>query len=532
MQYFGFMKNRHLCGTESEYEADQSRIAVQLHLFYTDLLEEFLDYFQNIPEPFDLYISCVKGTDTQTIQQRAQDRLKQVNRVEVRIVKNRGRDIAPFYVTFGRELSRYQYLLHVHSKKSKHIATGGGDWRVYSLDSLVGSRELTADILRKFNEEPDVGLIYPDWHPDIPMIGYTWMANGAQGKMLLEGMGIPYREGLFFYPTGSFFWARVDAIRPLFEAGFRLRDFPKEKGQIDGTLAHVLERAITFVAAGCGYHSYIVDTAEHVMKRDRTLKPFQAYLNMSRDEALRELKKYTSVSFGVFGTLLDVVPYEPRDIIRMTGRRMGLPEQFTGQRIEAEEYAGRRYGAAMDIERIYDELHAMSAYDKQELKKIRETEQNCLLEMAQPREDMPEIVRELIASGVQVSVVCDSYYPRETIEALLTKCGYNGYHKLWVSCEYGVSKRDEQIWNLVYGAYDPAHHIHVGSDVYGDWYTLERRGTKSMYVMSARQAYELSAVYQESSSGMSLQESADLGRKVKQEWFPSPFGLAGRDGMY
>lgn len=525
-------KNRWSGGAESGTSMQRPQIAVHLHLFYTDLLEEFLNYFQNIPEPFDLYISCVKGADTQMIQRRAQERLKQLNRVEVRIVKNRGRDIAPFYVTFGMELSRYQYLLHVHSKKSKHIAAGGGDWRVYSLDSLLGSRELTGDILRRFKDEPDVGLIYPDWHPDIPMIGYTWMANGAQGRMLLERMGIPYREGVFFYPTGSFFWARVDAVRPLFEVGLRLRDFPREKGQIDGTLAHVLERAITFVAAGCGYHSCIVDTAEHVMKRDRTLKPFEAYLNMSGDEALEELKKYTSVSFGVFGTLLDVVSYRPQDIIRMTAQRLSLPEPFTEQRIEAEQYAAGRYGAAMDMDRIYDELYAMSAYDKQELEKIKETERNCLLEMALPREDMPEIVRELVASGVQVSVVCDSYYPRETIEALLAQCGYTGYHKLWVSCEHGVSKRDEQLWNLVYGEYDPAHHIHVGSDVYGDWYTLERRGTRSMYVMSARQAYELSAVYREPSSGMSLQESVDLGRKVKQEWFPSPFGLAMRDGMY
>lgn len=525
-------KNRPSGGAQSRDRGDLPRIAVQLHLFYTDLLEEFLDYFANIPEPFDLYISCVKGADTEAIEARAGERLERLNRVEARIVKNRGRDIAPFYVEFGRELSRYRYLLHVHSKKSKHIATGGGDWRVYSMDSLAGSRELTASILRKFDEEPDVGLIYPDWHPDIPMIGYTWMANGAQGKDLLESMGIPYREGLFFYPTGSFFWGRVDAIRPLFERNLKLRDFPKEKGQIDGTLAHVLERAVAFVAEAQGYHGCIVNTSEHIMKRDRTLKPFEEYLKMTKEDALRELKKYRSVSFGVFGTLVEVLPYGTDDVIRMTGQRLGLPEQFPEQRIEAERYAAGRYGSAMDIDRIYDELYAVSAYDKQELEKIKEAELSCLLETALPRQDMPEIFRELIASGIRVSVVCDSCYPRETIEALLTGCGYTGYERLWVSSEHGVSKRDEQMWNLVYGAYDPAHHIHVGSDAYGDWYTLERRGTRSMYVMSARQAYELSALYEKPSSHMSPEESLELGRRVKEELFPSPFGLAGRDGMY
>lgn len=127
-----------------------------LHLFYTDLLEEFLDYFQNIPCPFDLYISCVKGADKGKIWQKAKESLKQLNRVDVCICKNRGRDIAPFYVTFGRELEQYEYLLHVHSKKSKHIEKGGADWRVYSLRNLLGSRELVEEILHPY---PDCNVL-------------------------------------------------------------------------------------------------------------------------------------------------------------------------------------------------------------------------------------------------------------------------------------------------------------------------------------------------------------------------------------
>lgn len=531
MHRIGFMKSRQSERLQIDTEAARPQIAVHLHLFYTDLLEEFLDYFQNIPCPFDLYISCVKGADKGKIRQKAKESLKQLNQVEVCICKNRGRDIAPFYVTFGRELEHYEYLLHVHSKKSKHIEKGGADWRVYSLRNLLGSRELVEEILRRFAQEPDTGLIYPDWHPDIPMIGYTWMANGAQGRRLLAHMGISCGDGIFFYPVGSFFWAKTDAIRPLFRKNFSLRDFPREKGQIDGTLAHVLERAIGFVAKSGGYHSYIVNTAEHTMNRDRTLRPFQTYMDMTKEDAFQKLGEYASVSFGVFGTLLDVMAYEQHDIMRMAVQRMGLPEQAMRQREAAELRAGEKYGPAMNIHHIYDMWYEISDYDRKHLEKIKQTELECLSELAWPRADMPELVRELIAAGVRVSVVCDSYYPGGIIASLLDKCGYKEYDTLWVSCEHGVSKRDEQMWNLVYAQYDPQRHIHVGSDVYADWYTLERRGTRSMYVMSARQAYELSDLYEEPARGMKLKDSLALGRRIKQELFPSPFGLSGRDGL-
>ena len=522
---FGALRRRPM----EEFERPQ--IAVHLHLFYTDLLDEFIEYFTNISDFFDLYISCVGGTDKKDIYRKVRQKLPLLRKIEVQVCENRGRDLAPFYVVFGKKLLQYQYVLHVHSKKSKHIQEGGAEWRRYSLDSLLGSRELVADILKKLKQEPDAGLIYPDWHPEIPMIGYTWMANGRGGKALLESMGIPYREGLFFYPTGSFFWAKVEAIRPLFERGFTNKNFPAEQGQIDGTFAHVLERALAFVIKSRGYHSYIVDIEEQVMRRDRTLKPFREYLVKSKEMVLLELKKYESISFAVFGTLIDFIPYRDEDIVEMVRERLGLDEVFVKMRKEAEHRARINYGSAMTIDDIYRELIEISPFDEVAAMQLRNAELDCIGTNVAPRKEMQEIYRQLITLGKKIAIVCDTYYSEEVIKALLAKCGYIGYDKIWVSCEYGISKQDEQLWNLVYAQYEPKYHIHLGSDVYADWYTLERRGVKSMYVMSAKQAYELSDIYEEPLPTMSLQESIELGRRVKQELFPSPFGLAEREGI-
>lgn len=468
-------------GQEVPEDSDRPEIAIHLHLFYTDLLEEFLEYFSNIPYPFDLYISCVKGADIQAIQEQSQNTISQLRKAVVKICENRGRDIAPFYVAFGRELVHYSYVLHVHSKKSKHIEEGGGEWRRYSLDSLVGSRELVEKIFEEFNSDRKIGLVYPECHPDIPMIGYTWMANAQGGKELLDSMGIPYHEGIFNYPAGSFFWARMDAIRPLFDRKFTNKDFPPEKGQIDGTLAHVLERAIAFVVEYMGYRSCIVDIYEKKIRYDKSEKPFRECLERSVQDIKTELEKYDSISFGVFDTLLS---YDKEELLQQVKKHYGLDDTFIRLRKEAEHMVRQCRGDAMTIEDIYAQLVLISPFDENVAAQLKQTEINYLMGDIVLRQDMKEIYQSLIREGKRVSIVCDTYYRKETIEAILVKYGFIGYENIWVSSEYGYSKRNEHVWNLVYAEYIAQHHIHVGSDVYADWYTLEKRGAKSLWIMS------------------------------------------------
>lgn len=513
-------------GTEA-----RTGIAVHLHLFYVDLLEEFLEYFSNIPFEFDLYISCIQGSNTTEIYNKATVALPNANKVTVKIFKNRGRDIAPFYVGFRGELMHYEYVLHVHSKKSKHIETGGSDWRRYSLDTLAGSKECVEKIFDLFRNGQNVGLIYPETHPDIPMIGYTWMGNLNQGRELLNSMGIPCRNGLFNYPAGSFFWVKMDAIRLLMERKITLEDFPEETGQIDGTLAHVLERALVHVVENAGYHSCIIDINEDAVRYDRSTKPYREYMAKDKNKIQRELEQFDSISFGLFDTLVDFMPYGKNGIVECMRDHFGFNQDFITMRLEAERIATEKFGAAMSIDDIYFELISLFPSDENTPELLKKTELELLQRNITPRKEIQEIYCNLIRQGKKISIVCDTYYPSWVIEAILVKCGFIGYEKLWVSCEYGVSKRDEQMWNLVYAEYDSGKHIHVGSDVYADWYTLERRGASSLWVMSAEEAYRLSKEYdlEDSQTTYTAEKALELGHRVKGELFYSTFGLAERD---
>ena len=73
---------------------------------------------------------------------------------------------------------------------------------------------------------------------------------GVKYKIHCISIMIPVNNIVFL--VGNMFWARVDAILPFF-TNIQMNDFPQEKGQIDGTIAHAIERLWVYVAEYNGY---------------------------------------------------------------------------------------------------------------------------------------------------------------------------------------------------------------------------------------------------------------------------------------
>jgi lipopolysaccharide biosynthesis protein len=209
-----------------------------------------LFYLRNIPVPADLFLS----TDTPEKQAALQSVFAGWDKgaVEIRTTPNRGRDIAPKLVGFADVYDRYDLVLHLHSKISTHAAFLA-PWRSYLFEILLGSPEIVRSILDAFARVPDLGMVAPQHFEGIRRwIGWNGNFQAAHALAARMGLNISPRRALDF-PSGSMFWARPAALRPLLDLKLGFDDFPEESAQVDHTPAHAIERLYFYACERSGH---------------------------------------------------------------------------------------------------------------------------------------------------------------------------------------------------------------------------------------------------------------------------------------
>lgn len=220
------------------------KVAVVCHLYYDDLAEEIRTRLDVIPTKFDLLVS----TDTTEKKRRIETALSSstASNVVVREFPNVGRDIAPKLMAFKDKLGQYDVVLFIHGKKSV-FSPRLGDWRQYIFDALIGTRDRTQSILSSFQDIPELGMIAPEHFGPVKGVGWRdnlKFADALCTKLLGDKHAFNYLD----FPSGSMFWCRPAALKPLLDLNLSVDEFPPEQGQIDGTLAHAIER---FFFASC-----------------------------------------------------------------------------------------------------------------------------------------------------------------------------------------------------------------------------------------------------------------------------------------
>lgn len=252
-----------------EFEVKPVRIAAVAHIFYVELAEEMKNLMCNIPLPFDIYISTQTEDKKAALEKIFSDFKR--GKVEVRVFENRGRDIAPTFVGFKDIYKDYDLCVHIHSKKSPHDSTLAG-WGEYLYKSLLGSTEIVSGILHIMEQEK-VGVVFPQYFE--PLVrGINFGKNYTLAQEFLSRLNIEIAENkLLEFPMGSMFWFKPAALTPIFESGLTFEDFPEEAGQLDGTIAHAIERIFLHVAANEGFSFVKVTADEESVGRVSILSP-------------------------------------------------------------------------------------------------------------------------------------------------------------------------------------------------------------------------------------------------------------------
>lgn len=248
---------------------DRPRSAFIYHVYFMDLLEDTCHYIASLPEETDLYITSTEDKIPQIREYMQQHGIS--HQATFIPVINRGRDVSALLVAACPVVlsGKYDVIGFAHDKKSSqnqengHHGTESQGFAYKLMENTLGSEAYVKNILTLFAENPRLGQVTPPppYHAlyFAHTIPHDWGANYEITKELLEdrlGIHVPLSPTK---PTasamGSCYWFRVEALKSLFEYGWKYEDFLPE-GQMgeDGTISHAIERANGYICQSRGYY--------------------------------------------------------------------------------------------------------------------------------------------------------------------------------------------------------------------------------------------------------------------------------------
>jgi lipopolysaccharide biosynthesis protein len=215
----------------------EAPIAVFVHVHYPEIWQEMSELLaRRLATPFHLIVTTSHPDD-----QIVTPKTPHLRSARILHVVNRGRDILPFLealaITEGFELG-----LKLHTKKSPQ-RTDGAEWRGEILDSLVPpSSSRLRTLIRRLRADRRIGFVTP---AGFCLSVKPWVLVNAPGMVtVMHTIGAELIESDLddtYFAAGSMFWFRRLALAALADPRV-LALFEAEEGQLDGTIAHAMER--------------------------------------------------------------------------------------------------------------------------------------------------------------------------------------------------------------------------------------------------------------------------------------------------
>ena len=246
---FKYLLARKYVQTAAPVSLSDKKIAVHLHVFYVDLLENFLGAFKNFHFAYDLFIT----TDNDTKKSEIEAILNQnAKNARIFVTGNIGRDVLPM-LKLKEYLSEYDYIGHFHTKKSKEADFWAGEsWRNELIDMLIKPAD---NILANFANDK-LGLVIADiptffrynkivdaWNEHLiaPEMNDLWQKMGMTKTIDFNNFHT------FVMSYGTFVWFKYDALKPLFELNLTDNDVPAEPLP-QNSILHAIERLLVYIA--------------------------------------------------------------------------------------------------------------------------------------------------------------------------------------------------------------------------------------------------------------------------------------------
>jgi histidinol phosphatase-like enzyme len=448
-------------------------IAIHLHIYYRDFLKRFFDLLSNVRFEFDLLIST-PFEDIEDASRLFYD-LPNVRRVDCRLGENRGRNFGPLLVDFREELQDYDYVLHLHSKKSLYSGEEQRGWASFAQTFLLGDPHVVYRHLQIMQADPSVGIIALTPFYKLP----HWANHTLKNRAVVLDLAAQFRFepeiGFHSYPVGGMFWMRPSAIKTLLDHPWSYQDFPAEEGQTDGTLQHALERCLGALCRKDGSNVLYYEPWSNRYALNR-YDELAVYKKESKANLIRIGGDFDVVSSDVFDTLVYRRSMDVEIGKRGVGRLLvgeglvGSIDEFVSLRnkTELDLRVSANFIGDVALEQVYQVLLAQlgGSLDPQEL---------CALEFeADLADQRPRlaIVDALNQIGRRTKLIftSDTYYSKEQVRRLIAKAGIHAPHEIFVSSAMQARKDTGRIWAHIARVMnvDMGRILHIGDNLVSD----------------------------------------------------------------
>jgi lipopolysaccharide biosynthesis protein len=142
----------------------------------------------------------------------------------------------------------YDFVCKLHSKKSPHLREGDR-WRIEIVNQLLSPA--AGEALNACQLKPSVGILAPQGSLESLADPSIRLRSEKNLVALARRLNCELTFGESFV-AGSMFWFRPSALRSVYELFAQGLEFEPELGQVDGTMAHAIERIVCIAAKGAG----------------------------------------------------------------------------------------------------------------------------------------------------------------------------------------------------------------------------------------------------------------------------------------
>lgn len=222
-----------------ESQTNVDVLAVVIHAFYIDVFVKILQSLKGLNVPVKVYVTTVSECESEVSEILISSEMDFL----LLPVANRGRDILPFFTIMPEVIRNgHAVLLKLHTKKTEH-RSDGDIWMEDVLSKLV-AKDKVGRYFDLLNSDEGIGMIAPAGHI-LSMSAYCG-SNKENVVCISKRLGFGEMDVMSeAFVAGTMFYARISALVPIIKLAFTDKDFEVENKQVDGTLAHAIERCFS-----------------------------------------------------------------------------------------------------------------------------------------------------------------------------------------------------------------------------------------------------------------------------------------------